>query len=75
MPDRAEKVLHQIENCHGGTLNDSRYKTRMRGEGKIAEQINNLVKLGRLKYFKEKRMPKLNTALHEQFKEGQLKLF
>ena len=75
MPDRAEKVLHQIESCHGGTLNDSRYSTRMRGEGKIAEQINTLVKLGRHKYFKDKVMPKLNVDLHEQFKEGQLKLF
>lgn len=75
MPDRAEKVLHQIESCHGGSLNDSRYGTRMRGEGKIAEQINNLVKLARLKYFKNKAMPKLNLDLHEQFKDGQLKLF
>tara|TARA_R110002049_G_scaffold219075_3_gene390812 strand:- start:2136 stop:3209 length:1074 start_codon:yes stop_codon:yes gene_type:complete len=75
MPDRAEKVLHQIESCHGGNLNDSRYGKRMRGEGKIAEQINNLVKLARQKYFKDKGMPKLNTQLHEQFKDGQLKLF
>ena len=75
MPDRAEKVLHQIENCHGGNLNDSRFETRMRGEGKIAEQINQLVKLARLKYFKGKEMPKLNTSIHEQFKGGQLKLF
>lgn len=75
MPDKAEKVLHQIESCHGGTLNDSRYGTRMHGEGKIAEQINNLVKLARQKYFKDKGMPKLNTNLHEQFKHGQLKLF
>ena len=75
MPDRAEKVLHQIENCHGGTLNDSRYGTRMRGEGKIAEQLNDLVKLARQKYFKGKPMPKLNTHLHEKHKNGQLKLF
>lgn len=75
MPDRAEKVLHQIENCHGGNLNDSRYGTRMRGEGKIAEQINSLVKLARQKYFKDKTMPKLNLDLHEPYKEGQLRLF
>jgi len=75
MPDRAEKVLHQIENCHGGNLNDSRFGTRMRGEGKIADQINQLVKLARLKYFKGKEMPKLNTSIHEQYKDGQLKLF
>jgi DNA repair photolyase len=59
MPDRADKVLHQIENCHSGNLNDSRFGTRMCGEGKIAEQINQLVKLARLKYFKGKEMPKL----------------
>ncbi len=75
MPDRADKVLHQIESCHNGNLNDSRFGTRMRGEGKIAEQINNLVKLARLKYFKDKTMPKLNTWLHEEYKDGQLKLF
>lgn len=75
MPDRADKVLHQIESCHGGTLNDSRYGKRMSGEGKIAEQINNLIKLARLKYFKDKTMPKLNTVLHETCKDGQLKLF
>jgi DNA repair photolyase len=75
MPDRADKVLHQIESCHGGALNDSRFGARMRGEGKIAEQINNLVKLAKLKYFKDKTMPKLNCNLHEPYKNGQLKLF
>ncbi len=75
MPDRADKVLHQIESCHGGSLNDSRIGTRMHGEGEIAKQINDMVKLAKLKYFKDKSMPKLNTSLHEQFKDGQLKLF
>ena len=75
MPDRADKVLHQIENCHGGTLNDSRYGMRMRGEGQIAKQINDLVKLARLKYFEGKVMPKLNTELHEIYKDGQMRLF
>ncbi len=75
MPDRADKVLHQIESCHGGKLNDSRYGTRMRGEGNIAQQIHDLMRLARQKYFKDKGMPKLNTELHEQYKTGQMKLF
>lgn len=75
MPDRAEKVLHQIESCHGGSLNDSRFGTRMKGEGKIAEQIHDLVKLARQKYFKNKSMISLNCDLHEPFKNVQLKLF
>ena len=75
LPDRADKILHQIENCHGGRLNESRYGVRMRGEGQIAKQINDLVKMARLKYFKDKRMPRLNTELHETYKNGQMKLF
>ena len=75
LPDKADKVLHQIESCHGGTLNDSRFKTRMRGEGQIAKQINDLVHLARRKYFKGKQMPRLNTELHEQYKDGQMRLF
>ena len=75
MPDRADKVLHQIKNCHGGTLNESRYGVRMKGEGKMAKQISDLMALARLKYFRGKTMPKLNTSLHEQYKDGQMKLF
>ncbi len=75
MPNKADKVLHQIANCHGGNLNDSVYGKRMKGEGQIAKQINDLVKLARLKYFKDKSWPKLNTGLHEAYKDGQLKLF
>jgi len=75
MPDRAEKVLSQIESCHGGSLNDSRFGTRMSGEGKIAEQIHGLVRLARQKYFSDKAMVKLDASLHEQYKTGQLDLF
>lgn len=75
MPDKADKVLHQIEECHGGTLNDSRFGIRSRGEGKIATQIHDMVRLARHKYFKDSSFPKLNTSLHESYKDGQLRLF
>ncbi|WP_111683102.1 PA0069 family radical SAM protein [Winogradskyella tangerina] len=75
MPDRADKVLHQIESCHGGKLNESRFGVRMRGEGQIAKQIKDLMTLAKHKYFKGRTMPKLNTELHEQYKTGQLRLF
>ena len=75
MPDKADKVLRQIEACHGGNLNDSRFGIRMRGEGKIADQIHDLVKLSKRKYFSGKKMPELNTELHASYKTGQLRLF
>ncbi|NND52806.1 MAG: radical SAM protein, partial [Flavobacteriaceae bacterium] len=75
MPDRANKVLGQIEDCHGGNLNDSRFGVRMRGEGKIAEHIHSTIKLAKQQYFKDKKMPELNRELHQLNKDGQLKLF
>lgn len=75
MPDKASKVLNQIEACHGGNLNDSRFGIRMRGEGRIADQINDLMKLAKRKYFNKEFDPNLNTNIHEQFKDEQLKLF
>ncbi|MDC6404036.1 MULTISPECIES: PA0069 family radical SAM protein [Maribacter] len=75
LPDRADKVLNQIKECHGGTLNDSRFGIRSKGEGKIATQIHDMVRLAKQKYFKDKKFPALNTELHEQYKTGQLSLF
>ncbi len=75
LPDKADKVLHQIEECHGGTLNDSRFGIRGRGEGKIATQIHDMVRLARHRYFKEKVFPSLNKELHATYKNGQFRLF
>ncbi|SOC79514.1 DNA repair photolyase [Salinimicrobium sediminis] len=75
MPDRAEKVLHQIAECHKGNLNDSRFGTRMKGEGNIADQVAQQFALARKLYLKDKERPKLNCDLHQQYKDGQMKLF
>lgn len=75
MPDSAEKVLHQIQDCHGGSVNDSRFGIRTKGEGKIAEQIHKMAHLARKRYFEDKVFPKLNMDLHQQYKDGQMRLF
>jgi DNA repair photolyase len=49
-PDRAEKVWNHIADCHGGKVNDSRWGTRMRGEGNIAESIRQLFKIAVRRY-------------------------
>ncbi len=74
-PARAEKVLNKIRSCHGGKTSDSRSKTRMVGEGNIAEIINRQFKLAHKKFFKEKKSPAYNCELHEVYKTNQLKLF
>jgi DNA repair photolyase len=75
MPDRAEKVLNQIKACHGGTLNDSRWGERMRGEGEFAQMIHAQMSLARRKFFAGKDFPALNTSLYDQYKSGQFDLF
>jgi DNA repair photolyase len=57
-PDRFEKVWHMIQSCHGGLVNDSRFGNRMRGDGNIAQLINDSFKL-------HCRINKLNTVRPE----------
>ncbi|MUP45208.1 PA0069 family radical SAM protein [Gramella sp. BOM4] len=75
LPDRADKVLHQIQQVHGGSLNDSRFGTRMKGEGEFASQVAQQFKIAKKLYLKDRERPKLNCKLHEEFKDGQMKLF
>lgn len=75
MPDRAEKVLHQIQQCHGGNLNDSQFGRRMKGAGNIAEQVEQQFRIARKKFLKGRSMPSLNCSLHREYKDGQMRLF
>lgn len=38
-PDRAERILHRIEDMRGGRRNDPRFGTRMRGTGLGADLL------------------------------------
>lgn len=74
-PDRADKVLNKIKNLHGGHVNDSRFGTRMRGEGNYAEIIHRQVRLARKQYFEGREIPPYNLELYMQIKNPQLSLF
>lgn len=50
LPDRADKIIHRIEEIHGGSANDSRWKLRMTGEGSWSETIKKLFLLQCEKY-------------------------
>ncbi|TXK78654.1 PA0069 family radical SAM protein [Mesonia sp. K4-1] len=76
LPDRAEKVLHQIEACHGGNLNDSRFGTRMKGEGEFAKQIALQFKIARTKYLSSvKEIEPLDNSHYLKIKNPQYELF
>lgn len=75
MPDRADRVLNQIRDTHGGSLEEKRFGNRMRGEGNIAEIIHQQFRVAKEKYLKDRKMPEYNFDLHEHFKSAQLRLF
>jgi len=75
IPHRADRILNHIAQCHGGNLNDSNWGRRMRGEGTIAKQISDSVKLGKKKYLKGGGMPQLDKTHYLQLKDPQMRLF
>jgi DNA repair photolyase len=75
-PDRAEKVLNQIRDLHDGKLSDSRFGTRMRGEGNYALNIRRQFEIARRRFLPQQSFPKLRTDLFRRpDRNGQLDLF
>lgn len=74
-PDRADKVWHQICECHGGNVNDSRWGNRIVGDGKFAELIRDQFKLYCRKYGLNETSMDLNTTAFRRMKNRQMTLF
>lgn len=74
-PLRADKALSLIKETHDGKLNESRWGSRMKGEGRYAEQIAEMFRLARKKYLPDKPKTNLRTDLFLRNKKGQLGLF
>ena len=74
-PDRADKILHAIADCHGGRLNDSRWGVRMAGEGKVAESIHQLFSISKNRFMERREMRAYNFDLFKPAGGKQLNLF
>lgn len=74
-PDRREKVLHQVAELHGGQVNDSRYGTRLKGEGAVAASLNGLFRMAKKRHLGEGRMPSLSFEHFDNGHGKQLGLF
>lgn len=74
-PDRADKVWHQICECHGGTVNDSRFGNRIVGDGKFAELIKVQFNLYCRKYGLNQTAMEWNTKDFRRIRNSQLPLF
>lgn len=72
-PDRKEKILHRIQSMRGGALNDSRFGSRMRGEGLFAEQVKATFDTFRRRHGLDRGLPALSAASFRR--PGQMALF
>ena len=65
-PDRADRILNQTRSIHGGQLGDSRFGSRMSGEGEVASIVKKQFDLARKKYFDKRASTPLNLFLFKR---------
>ncbi|HPF09822.1 MAG TPA: PA0069 family radical SAM protein [Flavobacteriaceae bacterium] len=75
LPDRADRILHQIAECHDGKLNDSRWGKRIKGEGIVAQQIADTMALGKKRFLSGRKIAPMDRSHYLQLKDPQMKLF
>ena len=61
-PDRKDRVLNQIRELHGGSLQDRRFGKRMVGEGEYSRIIKRLFEVSKSQYFANKEPVKLDAS-------------
>jgi len=74
-PDRAQKILNHVRSTHGGKLSDSRFKLRMKGEGKLSEMLSQQFRLTKKKLGLGSIKKEFNLELHHKYKTTQMQLF
>ncbi|MDI1234488.1 MAG: radical SAM protein [bacterium] len=74
-PNKAANVIHQIQECHTGHLNDNRIEKKMNCEGKTTDMITEMATIAREKFFKGRSLQALNCGEFMRNKKGQLGLF
>lgn len=66
-PDRIQKVMNQISELHGGDVKDSQFGRRMKGEGVLADMIQQLFRHARKTHFADRGMPPFDLT---KFRKG-----
>ena len=74
-PDRKEKVLNRLKDMRNGTLNNSEFGKRMKGEGEFYEQIKSTFNIHVSKLDLGKKSGQLSTANFQKSHGEQLTLF
>lgn len=74
-PERAQKVMNAIKEMHGGTVNESRWGIRMKGEGHYAVQVADMFRIATAKFLPASEKRALDYSKFINTKKGQLSFF
>lgn len=76
-PGQKDKILHRVAQLRGGKLNDSNFRTRMRGDGPLAEQIRAMFQLSckRAGLSNDRQKLQIDSFHRPRPTDGQLSLF
>jgi DNA repair photolyase len=75
LPDRAGKIINRIKDTRAGEISDSRFGSRMFGEGEISATINTLFRIHADRYGLGKRFENLVTDRFRRDGGGQGELW
>lgn len=75
-PDRADKVMHMVQDIRGGRDNDANFFTRMKGQGVWAQLIRTRVQRAAREHGMDRRFPPIRSDLFRPpERDGQMELF
>ena len=75
IPDRASKVISRIRQVRDGNLSDPRFGSRMRGNGQLAEMVEEFFDISRRRHeFAESLSRPLSTRHFRRAAKNQLEL-
>lgn len=75
LPQRKNRILARIRDMRGGKLNESDFRTRMKGRGEYAEQVRSLFKVHAQRAGLDLHGPDLSVEAFRRPGDGQLMLF
>lgn len=74
-PDRKDKIISRIKDLRGGKMYESKFGSRMRGEGEFADQVNQVFRMACRKAGINNSSRPLSTSSFRNPDERQLSLF
>jgi DNA repair photolyase len=75
LPDRSSRIINRIQDTRAGGMSDSRFGSRLKGQGELARTIGDLFAISAQKHNLTKRWGELDTKHFIRVQHGQTELF